>query len=158
MHISKIMGIAGIGLVIFASGCNFGAPRIRMGSLPTPPPGPRFSNPNSLGKHSYRFNPFEQNGIVYTCKAGHIDITHVRWCADYTRYLVKKTRKTLMKKGKGFSFNLTLELSTHMITFKSKPDSMRRRGLTEVSSRLKWERYLINAVFMPQSRSNVAKP
>ena len=117
MHISKIKGIAGIGLVILASGCALDAPKIRMGTLPTPPPGPRFSNPNDLGKHSYYFNPFETNGIVYTCKAGHIDLTHVRWCADYTRYFVKKTRNTLMKKGKGFSVNLTLELSTHKVKF-----------------------------------------
>jgi hypothetical protein len=88
-----------------------------MGTLPTPPPGPRFSNPNNIGKHSYHFNPFETNGIVYTCKAGHIDITHVRWCADNTRYLVKKTRKTLTKKSKGFSFNLAWEPSTHKIEF-----------------------------------------
>ena len=117
MHISKIMGIAGIGLVILASGCNIYAPRARMGTLPTPPPGPRFSNPNNLGRHSYHFNPFETNGIVYTCKAGHLDITHIRWCADNTRYLVKRTRKALMKKKKGFSFNLTWELSTHKVKF-----------------------------------------
>lgn len=112
-----LKGVAGMGLVIFVSGCNISAPRPRMGTLPTPPPGPRFSNPNNLGKHSYYFNPFETNGIVYTCKAGHIDITHVRWNADYTRFAFKKIRKTLMDKGKGFSFNLTLELSTHKVRF-----------------------------------------
>ena len=35
-------------------------------------PGPRFSDPNNLGRHSYYFNPFEENGIVYTCRVGHI--------------------------------------------------------------------------------------
>jgi len=84
-----------------------------MGTLPTPPPGPRFSDPNRLGKHSYGFNLFENNGIVYTCRGGHIDITHVRWNADYTRYAARKIRKTLMNKREGFSFNLSWELSTH---------------------------------------------
>jgi len=111
-------GIAGVGLVIFASGCNIGAPRPRMGTLPTPPPGPRFADPNNLGKHSYHFSPFEKNAIVYTCKAGHLDITHIRWNGDHTRYLIKKTRKTIHEKEDGFAFNLSLELSRHRVKFK----------------------------------------
>lgn len=117
MHISKLKGVAGIGLVILASGCNISAPRPRMGTLPTPPPGPRFVDPYNLGRHSYYFNPFEKNGIVYTCKAGHIDITHLRWSADNTKYLTKKTRETLMKNKKGFSYNLAWEPSTHLVKF-----------------------------------------
>lgn len=110
-------GIAGLSLLVLVNGCDLSAPRARMGTLPTPPPGPRFSNPNNLGKHSYWFNPFEQNGIVYTCNAGHLDITHIRWNADYTRYAINKIRETLMNKGEGFSFNLALEISTHEISF-----------------------------------------
>jgi len=110
-------GIAGIGLVIFTSGCNIEAPRPRMGTLPTPPPGPRFADPNNLGKHSYHFSPFEINAIVYTCKAGHLDITHIRWNADHTRYLINKTRKALMEKDEGFTFSLSLELSQHKVKF-----------------------------------------
>lgn len=117
MHILKLKFLAGIFLMILAGGCDISAPKPRMGTLPTPPPGPRFSNPDNLGSHSYHFNPFETNGIVYTCRAGHIDITHVRWNADYTRYFAKKIRKTLIKKGEGFSFNLTWEPSTHKIKF-----------------------------------------
>jgi hypothetical protein len=106
-----------LGLVILANGCGLHLPRTRMGTLPTPPPGPRFYEPHELGRHSYHFSPFEKNGIVFACKAGHIDITHVRWSADHTRYLTKKTRKTLMKKGKGFTFRLSLELSQHKVKF-----------------------------------------
>jgi hypothetical protein len=112
-----IIGVAGLGLLVCADGCDFGAPRARVGTLPTPPPGPRFSNPDNLGKHSYGFNPFEENGIVYTCKAGHLDIAHLRWSADYTAYAVGKIYETLMNKGRGFSFNLALEISTHEISF-----------------------------------------
>lgn len=112
-----LMGMAVLVVSILFAGCNISAPRPRMGTLPTPPPGPRFSNPNKLGKHSYYFNPFEVNGIVYTCKAGHIDITHLRWNADYTKYLSQKTYKTLLKKRRGFSFNVTWEPSTHKIEF-----------------------------------------
>ena len=93
------------GVILFAGGCGIHAPRPRMGTLPTPPPGPRFGDPNNLGNHSYQFSPFEKNSIIYTCKAGHLDITHIRWNADHTRFLSNKTRKTLLKKKEGFSFS-----------------------------------------------------
>ncbi len=104
-------------LVILANGCNVHAPRTRWGTLPTPPPGPRFCEPEELGNHSYGQNPFEKNGIVYTCKAGHIDITHVRCGADHTRYLTNKTFKALMRKDEGFTFSVSLELSEHRVKF-----------------------------------------
>ncbi len=103
--------------VLLANGCDINAPRPRLGNLPTPPPGPRFYEPDSLGEHSYQHSLFEKNGIVYTCKAGHLDIAHVRGNADHTRYLIKKTRNTLMKKGDGFSFRRTIELSQHKVKF-----------------------------------------
>jgi len=138
--------VAGIGLLILASGCNVSRPRVRMGTLPTPPPGPRFSNPNNLGRHSYYFNPFEENGIVYTCRAGHIDITHLRWNADYTRYLIRKTRETLRKKGKGFSFNISLELSRHNVKFSypEKWDDLSQREKEKIANEIAFEigRYL----------------
>jgi hypothetical protein len=106
-----------LGLVILANGCAFEAPRTRLGSLPTPPPGPRFYGPDGLGEHSYQYSPFENNGIVYTCKAGHIDITHVRCGADLTKYLTDKTFKALMKKDEGFTFRVSLESSRHKVRF-----------------------------------------
>ena len=117
MLAKKLYCLSILGLVILANGCGLHFPRTRMGTLPTPPPGPRFYEPHELGKHSYRFSPFERNGIIYTCKAGHIDITHLRWSADNTRYFIKKTSKTLMKKGRGFTFRLSLELSQHKVKF-----------------------------------------
>jgi hypothetical protein len=78
------------------SGCNT-TPNIRRGSLATTTlgipiihPRPTFLEPDNLGSHSYTPNPFEKNGIVYTCDGGHIDISHVRANADDTRFLVKK--------------------------------------------------------------------
>ena len=121
MHPKKNMNgaVAGIGfaLLFLLSGCNINAPRARMGTLPTPPPGPRFMNPEKLGSHSYSFNLFEKNGMVYTCKAGHLDMTHIRWNADWTRYVAEETYRTLMKKKEGFSYTLQLEISRHMVSF-----------------------------------------
>jgi len=106
------------GLIILVNSCGLRSPRIRMGTLPTPPPGPRFYEPDELGNHSYRlFSPFEKNGIVYTCKAGHIDITHLRWSADYTRYFIVKIRNALMRKDDVFTFSLSIERSQHKVLF-----------------------------------------
>lgn len=105
------------------SGCNT-TPNIRRGSLasttlgiPLLHPRPPFLNPDNLGSHSYVPNPFEKNGIVYTCDGGHIDIAHVRANADDTRYIVGKIYEALMKKKKRFSFNLAFEQSIHKVYF-----------------------------------------
>jgi hypothetical protein len=110
-------------MLLTASGCSLtaplgGAPRARIGHLPTATFGILFPDPDKLGKHAYGLAlPSEVGGIVYTCKAGHIDLDHVRGNADNVRYLVKKIGQTLSKKRKGFSFNLTGEMSTHKIRF-----------------------------------------
>ena len=104
-------------LVILANGCGIHAPRTRLGTLPTPPPGPRFYEPENLGSHSYSYSPFEKNGIVYTCKAGHLDITHVRMGADCTKYLIYKTRRALMREDEVLTFSVSLELSLHKVKF-----------------------------------------
>ncbi|MDD5458854.1 MAG: DUF4056 domain-containing protein [Phycisphaerae bacterium] len=109
-----------ISCLLFLSGCfSFsGGPRARIGYLPTATGGILFPDPNKLGSHSYGFDFFtETGGIVYTCRGGHVDLDHVRGNADNTRWLIKKIRKTLSKKGKGFSFNLTGEVSSHKIRF-----------------------------------------
>jgi len=98
-------------------GCSINSSRPRLGTLPTPPPGPRFYEPDKLGEHSYGFNPFEKNGIVYTCKAGHIDITHLRCNADDTKYHIEKTKNLLLKNKKSYTFSPGWESSKHKIEF-----------------------------------------
>ena len=62
------------------------SPRLRPGSYPTATRGVPFLGP-SIGPHSYTFDWAERSGIVYTCRAGHVDIAHVRKGADWTGYL-----------------------------------------------------------------------
>ena len=81
-------------------------PRIRPGSCASATVGVNFLNPRHLGSHGYRHNWSEKNGIVYTCKAGHIDIAHVRKAADWTGFLAAKTLVHLMKEETEFSFKL----------------------------------------------------
>jgi hypothetical protein len=118
LPVGKIAFLA-VAISLTAAGCSLtGGPRARLGYLPTATFGILFPNPDKLGKHSYGTDLFgEVGGIVYTCKGGHIDIHHIRGTADDARYLVKRIRETLSKNRKGFSFNLTGEMSTHKIGF-----------------------------------------
>ena len=47
-------------------------------------------NTTTLGNHQYLNGKTENNGIIYTEKAGFIDIAHVRDQADWTAYLYNK--------------------------------------------------------------------
>ena len=81
-------------------------PNIQLGTLPSPTMWTNYLDPNHLGVHRYKFNLTEKNGIVYTCKAGHIDIYHVREAADWTAFLTAKTFKHLNNNDAEFSFKL----------------------------------------------------
>jgi len=100
------------------AGCSFnGGPRGRAGHLPTDTHGIDFPNPDKLGKHSYGVTLYEVGGIIYTCKAGHLDLGHIRGNADNTKFLVKRVRDTLSKNNDGFGFTITGELSRHSVNF-----------------------------------------
>ena len=72
--------------------------------------GYNFIGPN-LGKHGYKSQPGEKNGIAYTCRGGDIDVIHVRIAADWTAYLATKAYKTLMNGKPGFSYKLAVDRS-----------------------------------------------
>jgi hypothetical protein len=102
---------------IIVSGCSFnGGPRPRLGSYATATPGTNFIGLDDLGKHSYKNGLFETNGILYTCRGGHIDIAHLRIAADYTKYLSEKSRKAILKDRQSFDFKLNVEPSTYTAT------------------------------------------
>lgn len=104
--------------ILLITGCGLtGEPRARMGHLPTATFGIIFLDPDNLGTHHYGFGGFDLGGIVYTCKAGHIDVDHVRGNIDNTRYILKKIRKLLAKNKTSFSFSISGEMSRHIIKF-----------------------------------------
>jgi hypothetical protein len=92
-------------------------PRIRMGSYASSTIGTNFMGPGNLGKHRYRYSWMEQNGIMYTCKAGHIDTAHLRKAADWTAYLASRIFYLLMDNKEGFSFKMK-EPSVYYVRFK----------------------------------------
>ncbi len=108
--------------IAFVYGCNGGdGPRVRLGTYPTPTPGTRYLDINNLGKHSYENSLSENDGIVYTCRGGHVDITHVRISADYVRYLNNKIRRCLMNNDSEFTFKFNVEPSTYYATLQYPP-------------------------------------
>ena len=90
-------------------------PRIRLGFCPSSTLILNFARPDALGVHSYASRGTEKNGMLYTCKAGHIDTAHVRLCADWTAHLAAKVLKNLKKNDTGFSFKLNVEPSKYFV-------------------------------------------
>ena len=101
-------------LAILLSGCSFdGCPRPRLGSYASDTPGTNFIDGRHIGKHNYANCISEGNGIVYTCRGGHIDITHLRIAADYTKYLTDITKEHLCDNKSDFSYKLNVEPSVY---------------------------------------------
>jgi len=104
-------------LIIFQGSCSYqpnflafrdakSPPRIRMSCYASSTVGTTFADPEHLGLHGYSYGGSEKTGIVYTCKAGHIDIAHLRKAADWTAFLAEKTLEQLRKNRTAFSFKL----------------------------------------------------
>jgi hypothetical protein len=81
-------------------------PKFRIGSYASDTVSTHFLDTDHLGPHGYGFSLSEHNGIVYTCKAGHIDTFHVREMADWTGLLAAKTYKHLKRGDRRFSFKM----------------------------------------------------
>jgi hypothetical protein len=113
-------------------------PRGRIGCYPSSTVGTRYPDPFHLGPHSYGYSPWERNGIVYTCRGGHIDITHLRKACDWTAYLASHIRQTLLSDETHFSYRMR-EPSKHYLQFEypknwtSLPREVRERIASDVA-------------------------
>jgi hypothetical protein len=118
--IIKTIVLGGIFLSIAVlAGCSLtGGPRPRMGSYPASPLPTKFLDINSLGTHSYEGSLFENNGLVYTSRGGHIDIAHLRIAADNTRDLYNKVHTHLLNNDSEFTFKLNVEPSRYHVEMK----------------------------------------
>jgi hypothetical protein len=81
-------------------------PRARIGCYPSSTLGTRYPDPFHLGQHSYTYSLWERNGIVYTCRGGHIDVSHLRKASDWTAYLAYHVRQALLDDEAGFSYRM----------------------------------------------------
>jgi len=94
-------------------GLNFG-PRIRYGAYPTSILGTPWAG-RKLGTHGYYWRLTEKNGIAYACRAGHVDIMHVRIAADWTAYLAGESYKHIMRGDETFSYKLLVDRSRNHV-------------------------------------------
>jgi hypothetical protein len=113
------------------------APRGRIACYASSTIGTRYPDPLHLGPHSYRFSLWERNGIVYTCRAGHVDITHLRKTADWTAYVAARVRLALLAGKTELTYKMR-EPSKYHLHFEypkgwaSLPESMRERIASEI--------------------------
>jgi len=83
---------------------TIGRPRPRVGRYPTDTiGGAAWCDPNLMGEHGYYNNLMEGEGIVYTCRAGHIDLAHARKSADWTAYIAECTFAMIKSGQRGLS-------------------------------------------------------
>lgn len=91
-----------IGLAVACSSCSSQDVKSRLGCTPTIKMFRSFPDYDNLGIH----NSSEKNGLVYCCKAGHIDLAHLRKGADFANVYTKKFFTYLMSNEKEFSFKM----------------------------------------------------
>lgn len=99
-------------------GCQRKAqPRMRLGAFFGSPIGMEFPDPAKLGEHNFDSGRGEKNGMVYTCRAGFIDIGHLREAADRTAYVSDLIYRNLMLGNRTISFRL-IEPSLYRVILK----------------------------------------
>ncbi len=97
-------------------------PRGRIACLPSPTMGTRYMDGTTLGQHHYGFSLLkERDGIIYTCRGGHIDITHLRKVSDWTAFLAYHLREALLQSHTRFTFEL-LEPSQYYVQIRYPKD------------------------------------
>jgi hypothetical protein len=143
-NIKKRLGYCALmAFVIVFSGCTVtDSPRPRPGVYAAATMGVPFLDVNSLGHHNYGSFLGENNGIVYTCRGGDIDLAHLRIAADNTYYLYKKISKHLKSGDTDFTYKLNTDPSVFVVhityppDFMSLPKSEQQKIIDEVSLEL----------------------
>jgi hypothetical protein len=100
-------------------------PRARMGALPFPGPLTLHTraDPDDLGRHCYNEsndngdNSEHSRGILYTRRAGFLDMSHVRNAADMTAYLHARTKLAITNDWEAMQFR-SFERSHYLVRFR----------------------------------------
>ncbi|MFO0829817.1 MAG: DUF4056 domain-containing protein [Phycisphaerales bacterium] len=85
-----------------SSGVGGEAPRARLGCLPFPGPMTLWcvADPDDVGRRASA-----QRGILYTCRAGFIDLAHLRETADWTRFVHDRVRVAFERGERAVTFS-----------------------------------------------------
>jgi hypothetical protein len=120
-------------------------PRTRIGSLPFPGPFTLFHavDPAALGRHSSEDTFFgggdeEDRGTIYTCRAGFLDICHIRNIIDRTRYYALRLDEALAR-GDSFLTLPTTGPDKFRVTLEPLPPvASRRDAAIDLALQLAW--------------------
>jgi hypothetical protein len=130
-------------LLLTICGCGMGGrPRPRVGCYASNTLGVHFRNATSIGRHNFGSSIGESSGIVYTCRGGHIDLSHLRIASDHSYYLYKFSRKRLASGQREWSFNLSFDPTQfhafieYPAGFDSMPDGELEKIIDDVSLEL----------------------
>lgn len=105
-----------ISTLVLAAGCHTNCKaRVRPGEYFGSLIKMNFISIDDLGKHQSKNGLPEKNGMVYTSRAGFIDIGHLREAADRTKYIAELTFENLMKGETQFSFRV-MEPSKYFVS------------------------------------------
>ncbi|MBL7215362.1 MAG: DUF4056 domain-containing protein [Phycisphaerae bacterium] len=91
------------------------APRLRPSPYFGSFSGMSYSSLEDLGRHDYDSFFGENNSLVYTAKAGYIDMGHLRESADRTRYLFEVCFENIRNSNTDFSFEV-IEPAVYYVT------------------------------------------
>jgi hypothetical protein len=95
-----------------------------------------FINPKNFGIHSYgKPDRKEQNGVIYTCRGGFVDFSHLRAAADWSVFL---TFKILAEGG---DFDLPSESGSLKLTFQNL-DDLTIEDIASMAQKIAFERLL----------------
>ena len=138
-------------LVVLISGCaSGGQPRARLGCLPFPGIFTLFNlaDPYDLGAHHYEwFQPFDgqkaetERGIVYTCRAGFLDVAHLRDTIDWAWFMTRRVEQALREGRTALSIE-GRHWTTYHVTFEYPPfweelsETRREAVVTELAGRI----------------------
>lgn len=101
---SRGLAITTAAVIVALSGCrNPEKPRFRLGCLPFPGMFTLhdLADPDDLGTHRYEqslplVSGEEDRGILYTCRAGFLDLAHLRDSIDRTRYFAGRIEPAIL--------------------------------------------------------------
>jgi len=132
---SAIIAVLLISIVLTVTGCGGSGgisgksvtplPRIRIGRYASPSVGTVYLNPDNIGQHAFSGGSGGKKGIVYTCRAGHVDLAHARKSADWAAYLYRNFTDKFRKKETKFSFSFREPAKYYVeLTYPANWDSM----------------------------------
>ncbi len=99
------------------SWADINAPRLRPSPYFGSITGLSYADIDDLGTHNYERSAGEKNPLVYTAKAGYIDIGHLRESADRARYLFEVCRQNILAGNTQFSYEV-IEPAIYTMTIK----------------------------------------